>query len=594
MSDEVKSYDIMVCRHSLSHVLACAVRRVCPNVKLGIGPPIDEGFYYDFLVPEGSSFTPEILEKIEKEMTQIIKGKHDYIARPISPKEAREIFKDEPFKIQLIDELEEKQNAVVGTYQTENFIDLCNGPHVSNTKDLQKVAWKIDRVSGAYWKGHEKNPMMQRIYVLAFSTKDELKSFIQRREEAAKRDHRKLGPELELFTFSDLIGKGMPILLPKGATIRRLLERLVVDEELKRGYQHVYTPVLGKKTLYEISGHWEHYKDGMYPLMHLSENDEIVLRPMTCPHHFMIYKDTPKSYRDLPLRIAEISPQFRKELSGELCGLTRVMLFTLADAHIFCAPEQLEDEFKRVLELISFLMKRLGIDSLVSYRASLKDDQKKDKYVDNPEMWKTGESILLGILEKLQLPYTKGLGDAAFYGPKLDIQMTNVYGKEETVFTVQIDFALPGRFNLLYIDKDGKEKCPVVVHRSSIGCLERTIAFLVEFYAGAFPLWLSPVQAKVIAITENQIEYAKEIAELLNSKMIRVETDLRSETLNKKIREGRLQRVPYLVVVGEKEKEARSVTVRNRETGEQRTLSLEQFIERISKENADYSLKLEI
>ncbi len=593
MNDEVKVYDIMVCRHSLSHVLAAAVLRVCPDVKLGIGPAIDEGFYYDFLVPEGSSFTQEILEKIEKEMTQIIKGKHDYIAKRIPPEEAKAIFKNEPFKLQLIDELE-KENEVVGTYQTENFIDLCNGPHVSNTKDLQKVAWKIDRVSGAYWKGNEKNPMMQRIYVLAFATKDELKEFIHRREEAAKRDHRKLGPELELFTFSDLIGKGMPILLHKGATIRRILERLVVDEELKRGYQHVYTPVFGKKTLYEISGHWEHYKDGMYPIMKLGENDEIVLRPMTCPHHFMIYKDTPKSYRDLPLRLAEISPQFRKELSGELCGLTRVMLFTLADAHIFCAPEQLEDEFKRVLELIDFLMKRLGIDSMVRYRASLKDDVKKEKYVDNPEMWQKGESILLGIMEKLQLPYTKGIGDAAFYGPKLDIQMLNVYGKEETVFTVQIDFALPGRFNLLYIDRDGKEKCPVVVHRSSIGCLERTIAFLVEYYAGAFPLWLSPVQAKIISITENQIDYAKEIADVLTTKMLRVETDLRSETLNKKIREGRLQRIPYLVVVGEKEKESRSVTVRNRETGEQHTLSLEQFIQRFSKENDEYSLKLEI
>lgn len=593
MSKEAKHFDIMVVRHSLSHVLATAVKRVCPNVKLGIGPPIDEGFYYDFLVPEGFSFSAEILDKITEEMNKIIQGKHDYIRKDIPVSEAKELFAAEPFKMQLIEELAEKKNETVGTYRMESFVDLCNGPHVDNTKDLQKAAWKIDRVSGAYWKGSEKEPMMQRIYTLAFATKDELKDFIHRREEAAKRDHRKLGVELELFTFADLIGKGMPIMLPKGATIRRILERLVVDEELKRGYSHVYTPVLGKKHLYEVSGHWEHYKDSMYPVMELGENDEIVLRPMTCPHHFMIYQDTPKSYRDLPLRIAEISPQFRKELSGELCGLTRVMLFTLADAHIFCMPDQIEQEFTRVLELVSFLMKRLGIDSLVSYRASLKDD-KKEKYVDNPEMWQKGESILLGIMEKLGLKYTKGIGDAAFYGPKLDIQMTNVYGKQETVFTIQIDFALPSRFHLLYTDKDGKEQCPVVIHRSSIGCLERTIAFLIEFYGGAFPLWLSPVQAKVISITENQMEYAKEVAELLASKLIRVETDVRSETLNKKIREARLQRIPYLVVLGDKEKEARSVSVRNRDTGEQAVLPLDAFLDRIVAENADYALKLGI
>lgn len=591
MSSKAPQWDIMVIRHSLSHVLAASVRIVCPNAKLGIGPPIDEGFYYDFLLPAGFTFSTEILEQITEKMAAMIKENLDFIQKEIGIEEAKKIFASEPFKIQLIEELAAKGNKTVGTYQMGGFTDLCAGPHVDNTRSLYKAAWKLDRVSGAYWKGSEKNPMMQRIYALAFSNKTDLNDFIKQREEAAKRDHRKLGPELELFTFSDLIGKGLPILLPKGATLRRILERFTVDEELRRGYQHVYTAPMGKKDLYVISGHWAHYQDSMYPPMVLGENEEIVLRPMTCPHHFMAYKDTPKSYRDLPVRLAEISPQFRREQSGELTGLLRVMMFHLADAHIFCTLEQLESEFESVVELIRYMMQRLGVESNISYRASLRDDN-KEKYVDNPAMWELGEKILMGILDKLKIQYVKGVGHAAFYGPKLDIQMRNAYGKEETAFTVQIDFVMPERFDLTYIDNNGEKKRPVVVHRSSIGCFERTIAFLVEFYGGAFPLWLAPVQAKILPVSEAHTDYTKEVMTVLQQKLIRVEADLRNETISKKIREARLMRIPYLLIVGEKEASAHTVTVRNRDTGEQNTIPLDTFVERILAEQQSFALKL--
>ncbi|GAK57994.1 threonyl-tRNA synthetase [Candidatus Vecturithrix granuli] len=591
MNGKIRSVDIMTARHSLSHVLAAAVKKVCPECKLGIGPAIDEGFYYDFLLPEGFAFSPDVLQQIANEMKTIIKQGYAFERRDIRISEARERFADEPFKQELIAKLEAAGETTVGTYRSGEFTDLCSGPHVSTTRDLQSVAWKLDRVSGAYWQGSEKNPMLQRIYALVFATKDELKDYIARREDAIKRDHRKLNEDLELFTFSELIGKGLPILLPNGATLRRVLERFIVDEELRRGYQHVYTPPMGRRKLYEVSGHWEHYQDAMYPPMEVSD-DELVLRPMTCPHHFMIYQDKPRSYRDLPMRIGEISPQFRKEKSGELTGLIRVMMFTLADAHIFCTLAQLGDEFRAVVELVEYAMQRLGITDVISYRASLRDDA-KDKYVDNPQMWQQGEATLIRILDEMGLNYVKSPGDAAFYGPKLDVQMRNTLGKEETVFTVQIDFCLPERFELAYIDDHGQKQTPVVIHRASIGCLERTIAFLTEYYAGAFPLWLAPVQAKILTITNNQIPYAKELEQELLQAGIRVQNDIRNETIGKKIREGRLQRMPYLLIVGEKEMETRTVAIRNRDSGNQQSVPFGQCIERIAAEQRSYSLTLQ-
>jgi threonyl-tRNA synthetase len=590
MKSKEQPMDIMTFRHSLSHVLAAVVKEKYPDVKLGIGPATEEGFYYDFLLPEDFSFTSEVLAETETGMRQFIKKNHTFVRKEIDIEQALELFKGEPFKLELINDIKAKHEACVGVYESGPFTDLCKGPHVEQTRELAKISWKLDRVSGAYWKGDEKNAMLQRIYGLAFSTKEELKDYIHRREEAIKRDHRKLGAELELFTFSDLVGKGLPLLLPKGATIRRILERFTVDEEIKRGYQHVSTPPMAKKKLYEISGHWAHYQESMYPPMDISD-EEIVLRPMTCPHHFMIYKDKPRSYRDLPLRFAEIASQFRKEKSGELSGLIRVMLFHLADAHIFCRPDQLEEEFKSVIDLINYIMKCLGIESAISFRASFKDDQ-KEKYVNNMTMWAESEKTLEKILNETGIDFQISKGDAAFYGPKLDVQMRNILGKEETVFTVQIDFSLPGRFDLSYIDASGINVSPVVIHRSSIGCLERTIAFLIEFYGGALPLWISPVQTRIITITERQITFAKELGELMLQEGIRMEMDIRNEKIGKKIREGRLQRIPYLIILGDKEVESRNITVRNRDTQKQKLMPYKDFIENVKNESAAMSLKL--
>jgi threonyl-tRNA synthetase len=584
--------DITTARHSLSHILAAAVQEVCPGVKLGIGPAIEEGFYYDFLLPEGATFSPDVVEQVGSRMRAFLQNEYPYERAHISLEQARRSFSSEPFKLDLISEFEKRGEKEVSTYRSGPFLDLCNGPHVAGTRNLRSVAWKIDRVAGAYWRGDSKNPMLQRIYVLAFPTRAELDDYLKRRELAAQRDHRKLGAELELFTFSDLIGKGLPILLPKGATMRRVLERFAIDEEIRRGYQHVITPHLGRRKLYEISGHWAHYKDGMYPPMDVG-GDEIVLRPMTCPHHFQVYADKPRSYHDLPMRIAEVASQFRRELSGELSGLVRVMFFNLADAHIMCTPDQLADEFKRVVELIIYMMQCLGLSSVISYRASLRDDN-NEKYVDNPAMWEKGQGILLRIIEEMGLPYRKSPGDAAFYGPKLDVQMRNVMNKEETLFTVQIDFCMPERFDMTYVDEHGNKARPVVIHRSSIGCLERTTAFLIEHYGGAFPLWFAPVQVRILTITDKQVRYAKEVETALQQAGLRVETDLRNETINKKLREARLQRIPYLLIIGEKEAGAKSVTVRNRETGHQQVMPVGEFVSAAAAEVSNFALTLGI
>jgi len=584
--------EIDVCRHSLAHVLAAAVKRLVPGVQLGIGPAIDTGFYYDFLLPEAQGITAELLERIDGEMRTIINQDPAFEREEVTIEEAKRLFRadEEPFKLELIEELEGEGNSVVSVYRTGDFVDLCSGPHVASAGAIKKVAFCLDRVSGAYWRGSETRPMMQRVYGLAFPSKKELKAYIAAREEAVKRDHRRIGVELELFAASEDVGRGLPLLLPKGATLRRVLERFAVDTELARGYSHVYTPVLGRKRLYEISGHWEHYHESMYPPIDVN-GEEYVLRPMTCPHHFMLYKHRPRSYRDLPMRLAEISPQFRKEQSGELSGLIRVMTFHLADAHIICTPEQLADEFFGVIDLVDYIMDCFGIKDSISYRASLRDDDAK-KFVHNPEFWKMSEKILIDIMDKAGMEYEVAKGEAAFYGPKLDVQMRNVLGKEETAFTIQIDFALPERFDMVYTDRDGTSKRPVVVHRSSIGCLERTMAFLIEYYAGAFPCWLAPVQVRLMTITDAQLDYARKTLSTLSRGGVRCELDGRNETIGKKVREGRLQKIPYLGTIGPKEAAEGGLMVRNRDTGRQGLIAVDRFLENVQREIRDFRLTL--
>ena len=584
--------DIDVCRHSLAHVLAAAVKRLVPAVQLGIGPAIDTGFYYDFLLPEAQGITAEILPKIEEEMQAIIGQDAPFERKEVSPGEAKKLFctDREPFKFELIEELEAQGSSQVSLYQMGDFVDLCAGPHVESTGRLKNLGFTLDRVSGAYWRGSETRPMMQRVYGLAFPNKKELKAYVSAREEAMKRDHRRLGAELDLFASSEEVGRGLPLLLPKGATLRRILERFTVDAELARGYSHVYTPVLGRKRLYETSGHWEHYQQSMYPPIDVA-GEEFVLRPMTCPHHFMLYKHRPRSYRDLPMRLAEISPQFRREQSGELSGLIRVMMFHLADAHIMCTPEQLADEFFGVIDLVDYIMTCLGIKESISFRASLRDDD-SEKFVDNPRFWEMSEKMLIDIVDKAGLKYQVAKGEAAFYGPKLDVQMRNVLGKEETIFTIQIDFALPERFDMLYTDKDGTQKRPVVIHRASIGCLERTMAFLIEYYAGAFPCWLAPVQVRLLTITDAHLDFARETLSKLTRAGIRCELDGRNETIGKKVREGRLQKIPYLATIGAKEVADGSLMVRNRDTGAQSLVGVDRFLENVRRETAEFQLTL--
>ncbi|MFW5782519.1 MAG: threonine--tRNA ligase [Candidatus Muiribacteriaceae bacterium] len=572
--------DIEMIRHSLSHVLADAVQHLYPEAKLGIGPAIDDGFYYDFDIPE--KIGPEEMKKIQSRMKKTLKNKvKRFNHETMSVEEAIKVFTDkgEKYKVELVEELRDKGETEVSIYRQGDWFDLCAGPHVEKMGDIPKNAWKLDRIAGAYWRGDEKNPMLTRIYGLAFETPEELEEYEKRREEAQKRDHRKLGKELELFMFSDLVGKGLPMLLPKGATLRRILERFIVDEEIRRGYEHVITPVLGKVDLYKVSGHWDHYQDSMYNPIDI-EDEQFVLRPMTCPHHFEMYKHKMHSYNDLPRRFAEVSPLFRFEKSGELTGLIRLRNFTLADAHIICTEEQLRAEFKAVLQLLEYIMQTLGIMDKVWFRASLRDDE-KDKYVDNPEMWQKSEKLLIEILDELGWKYEVAKGDAAFYGPKLDIQIKNVNGKDDTIITNQIDLFLAHKFGLEYVDSDGERKTPVIVHRSSVGCLERTMAFLIEHYAGAFPLWISPVQVRLLSLSEKLNDYAEEVYNKMFDAGIRVEKDIRNEKLGKKIREGRLARIPYLVIIGNQEKEDGTITVRNRDTGDQKSYKVDEVIDKL-------------
>jgi len=564
---------LYVYRHSTAHLLAAAVLELYPETKLGIGPPIENGFYYDF--DRATPFTPEDLEKIEKKMWEI-QARHLPYERVYTRKEdGLRKYADAWMKCELIDE---RADAVFSEYTLgPHFIDFCRGPHVPDTSKIK--AFKLLSIAGAYWKGDEHNKQLQRIYGTAFFTRQELEDYLNRLEEAKRRDHRKLGKELELFTVSDAVGAGLPILLPKGATVRRLLEEYILERERELGYQHVYTPDLAKVELYQRSGHWAHYKDSMFPPMDL-ETEQMVLRPMNCPHHILVYESKQRSYRDLPVKIAELGTMYRYERSGALSGLSRVRCMTLNDAHIFCTPDQIKEEFTGVMKLVELAYRDLGITKY-RYRLSLRDKADKEKYVDNDEMWALGERVLREAMDALGLSYVEAPGEAAFYGPKLDIQLADVMGHEETYSTIQVDFHLPNQFALTYVGADGKEHRPVMIHRGVISTMERMLSYLIELYAGAFPVWLAPVQATVLPITDKQLEYARAVEKQLTAAGIRATVDERSEKVNLKIREAQLQKVPFMLVVGGREAEANQVSVRNRKHGDQGVRTVPEFIGQI-------------
>jgi len=570
-------------RHTTSHILSQAVKRLFPTAKLAIGPSIEEGFYYDFDYEK--SFSAEDILKIEAEMKKIVKEDLHIDRFELPRDKAIELMqgKGEDYKVELIEDL--PIDTQLSFYQQGEFVDLCAGPHLMSTKHIK--AFKLTLVAGAYWRGSEKNKMLTRIYGTSYTKKADLEAHLERLEDAKKRDHNKLGRELDLFMTSDLIGKGLPLMMPKGAKILQILQRFVEDEEESRGYVLTKTPFMAKSDLYKVSGHWDHYKDGMFILGDESKGEDLLaLRPMTCPFQFTIYNASQKSYRDLPIRYAETSTLFRNENSGEMHGLIRVRQFTISEGHLVVRPDQLEEEFKGVVNLINYMLETLGIQDDVTYQFSKWDPNNKEKYIDNPEAWEATEIKMKNILDHLKINYKEVIGEAAFYGPKLDLQFKNVYGKEDTIITVQIDFALPERFGMTYVDSNGEKKRPIIIHRTSIGCYERTLAMLIEKFGGAFPTWLSPVQVKVLPISEKYHDYANEVVTKLRKNRIRVEVDYRAEKIGYKIREARNERVPYILVVGEKEAEMKEVAVRSR-IGDEGAINLDVFVERVLKEIAD-------
>ncbi|HEX3742492.1 MAG TPA: threonine--tRNA ligase [Bryobacteraceae bacterium] len=559
-----------VYRHSTAHLLAAAVLELYPETKLGIGPPIESGFYYDF--DRATPFTPEDLEKIEAKMWEIQKRGLPYERVYTKKEDGLEKYGDAWMKCELI---AERAGDIFSEYTLgPHFIDFCRGPHVPNTSKIK--AFKLLSIAGAYWKGDEHNKQLQRIYGTAFFTPKDLQDYLHRLEEAKRRDHRRVGKELELFTVNESVGAGLPLWLPKGATIRRLLEDYILERERALGYQHVYTPDLAKVDLYERSGHWAHYQDSMFPPMEL-EHERMVLRPMNCPHHILVYEAKQHSYRDLPVKIAELGTMYRFERSGALSGLSRVRCMTLNDAHIFCMPEQIKPEFSEVMRLVESVYKDLGITQY-RYRLSLRDKADKEKYVDNDAMWELGEQELRDAMNALGLPYVEARGEAAFYGPKLDIQLADVMGHEETYSTIQVDFHLPSQFDLHYVAADGKLHRPVMIHRAVVSTMERMIAYLIELYAGAFPVWLAPVQAIVLPITDRQAEYARSVQKQLGAAGIRATIDERNEKVNFKIREAQLQKIPFMLVVGDREQENGQVSVRNRKQGDQGVKPVAEFL----------------
>lgn len=563
--------------HTASHIMAQAVNRLYPGTKFAIGPAVDNGFYYDMELPQ--AITNDDLARIEAEMKKIIKEDIEIERFELPVAEALELMKGQDYKEELIRE-HAAEGEHISFYKQGDFTDLCAGPHLMRTGNVKAV--KLTSITGAYWRGDASNKMLQRLYGIAFPKQSLLEEHLTMMEEAKKRDHNKLGRELELFTTSDVIGQGLPILLPKGARIVQLLQRFVEDEEQRRGWLLTKTPFMAKSDLYKISGHWDHYKDGMFVLGDEEKDKEVfALRPMTCPFQYQAYLNRKRSYRDLPLRYNETSTLFRNEASGEMHGLIRVRQFTISEGHLMCTPEQLEDEFRKCLELAIFMLKTLGLYEDVSYRFSQWDPNDRAKYIGTEEQWNEAQGLMERILNHLEIPYEIGIGEAAFYGPKLDIQIKNVYGKEDTLITIQIDQMLAEQFGMVYTDKDGKQKTPCIIHRTSIGCYERTLALLIEKYAGAFPLWLAPVQVKLLPIADRHLDYLYEVKKQLEDKGFRCEVDDRSEKIGYKIREAQLEKVPYMVVVGDKDIENNTISIRKRKEGDLGVMTVEQFLEKI-------------
>lgn len=572
-------------RHSAAHLMAQAMRRLYPNIHFGVGPAIDSGFYYD--TDNGQNqVTAEDLPAIESEMMKIVKENLPIERRVLSKQEALEIFASDPYKVELISELPEEE--VITAYQQGEFIDLCRGPHVPSTGRIQ--VFKLLSVAGAYWRGNSNNQMMQRVYGTAFFDKKALKEYIRLREEAKERDHRKLGKELDLFMVSPEVGSGLPFWLPKGATIRRTIERYIVDKEVSLGYQHVYTPIMGDVELYKTSGHWDHYQEDMFPPMDMGDGEMLVLRPMNCPHHMMVYKNTIHSYRELPIRIAELGMMHRYEKSGALSGLQRVREMTLNDGHTFVRPDQIKDEFKRTLELMVAVYADFNITDY-RFRLSYRDPNNTDKYFDDDAMWEKAQAMLKAAMDELELDYFEAEGEAAFYGPKLDVQVKTALGTEETLSTIQLDFLLPERFDLTYVGEDGENTHrPVVIHRGIVSTMERFVAYLTEVYKGAFPTWLAPIQATIIPVSvDAHGDYAYEIKERLQMKGLRVEVDDRNEKMGYKIRASQTQKIPYQLVVGDKELEDATVNVRRYGSKETAVEDLNIFIDAMEAEVKNYS-----
>ncbi|EPC6337720.1 threonine--tRNA ligase [Enterococcus faecium] len=572
-------------RHSAAHLMAQAMRRLYPNIHFGVGPAIDSGFYYD--TDNGQNqVTAEDLPAIEAEMMKIVKENLPIERRVLSKQEALEIFASDPYKVELISELPEEE--VITAYQQGEFIDLCRGPHVPSTGRIQ--VFKLLSVAGAYWRGNSNNQMMQRVYGTAFFDKKALKEYIRLREEAKERDHRKLGKELDLFMVSPEVGSGLPFWLPKGATIRRTIERYIVDKEVSLGYQHVYTPIMGDVELYKTSGHWDHYQEDMFPPMDMGDGEMLVLRPMNCPHHMMVYKNAIHSYRELPIRIAELGMMHRYEKSGALSGLQRVREMTLNDGHTFVRPDQIKDEFKRTLELMVAVYADFNITDY-RFRLSYRDPNNTDKYFDDDAMWEKAQVMLKAAMDELELDYFEAEGEAAFYGPKLDVQVKTALGTEETLSTIQLDFLLPERFDLTYVGEDGENTHrPVVIHRGIVSTMERFVAYLTEVYKGAFPTWLAPIQATIIPVSvDAHGDYAYEIKERLQMKGLRVEVDDRNEKMGYKIRASQTQKIPYQLVVGDKELEDATVNVRRYGSKETAVEDLNIFIDAMEAEVKNYS-----
>ncbi|MEI4799997.1 threonine--tRNA ligase [Bacillus sp. NPDC077411] len=570
---------LYILRHSTAHLLAQALKRLYKDVKLGIGPVIENGFYYDIDMEE--AITVEDFSKIEKEMQKIVNENLEIARHEVPRAEALRRYEEigDELKLELINDLPE--DAVISIYEQGEFFDLCRGVHLPSTGKIK--VFKLLSVAGAYWRGDSNNKMLQRIYGTAFVKKAELDEHLRMLEEAKERDHRKLGKELKLFTNSQKVGQGLPLWLPKGATVRRIIERYIVDKEVSLGYDHVYTPVLGSRELYETSGHWNHYRDGMFPSMEM-DNEELVLRPMNCPHHMMVYKNDIHSYRELPIRIAELGTMHRYEMSGALSGLQRVRGMTLNDAHIFVRPDQIKEEFKRVVNLTLEVYKDFDLEDY-SFRLSYRDPADTKKYFDDDEMWEKAQSMLKEAMDEMGLEYYEAEGEAAFYGPKLDVQVRTALGKDETLSTIQLDFLLPERFELTYIGEDGKQHRPVVIHRGVVSTMERFVSFLIEEYKGAFPTWLAPVQVQVIPVSPQvHLDYAKKVQEELQRAGIRVEVDTRDEKIGYKIREAQMQKIPYMLVVGDNEVAETGVNVRKYGEQKSETISLDAFVDLIKVE----------